>query len=216
VGVDLEPAAGHLDPLLHGDQAEVAGAVKVGGGLGLEADAVVADLEVDPVVGEDGQALDGSVVQLGATCIRSSSAAGTVRSSTRRRSASARSITRTSPAMRVITSTNSTAQAPATVATWRTSRAGATGAVAPMASSRPRPRRGLPPPGRLGQPGHRGVQPGRAQQQVGAEVQAVGDGRRGAAEGEDRGQRVGGHGHGQVGDEELEGGRAPPGLSLAG
>jgi hypothetical protein len=68
---------------------------------------------------------------------------------------------------------------------------------------------GLPPPGRLGQPGHRGVQPGRVQQQVGAEVQAVGDGRRGAAEGEDRGQRVGGHGHGQVGDEELEGGRAP-------
>ena len=81
--------------------------------------------------------------------MRSSSAACTVPSSTRRRSASARSIPRTSPAMRTITRTNSTAQAPATATTsispprsrWRISRTGATRAAAPMASSRPRPRR---------------------------------------------------------------------------
>jgi hypothetical protein len=52
-------AAGHLHSLLHGDKAEAADADQVRGGLELEADAVVADLEVDPV------ALDGPVVQLG-------------------------------------------------------------------------------------------------------------------------------------------------------
>ena len=47
----MEAAAGHLDPFLHGDQAEVAVADQGGGGLGLEADAVVADAEVHPVAG---------------------------------------------------------------------------------------------------------------------------------------------------------------------
>jgi hypothetical protein len=49
VGVELEAAAGHLDAFPHGHQREVAVADQGRAGLRLEADAVVADLEVDPV-----------------------------------------------------------------------------------------------------------------------------------------------------------------------
>ena len=69
---------------------------------------------------------------------------------------------------------------------------------------------GLAPPRRLRQPGHRRVQPGRAHEHVVHQVHAVGDGRGGAAEGEHREQRVGGRGHGQAGDQQPDGGRAPP------